>query len=120
MARSLWRTNHSRSPIRFSTNPLLAHRRLPANVILFFFSVYNSLGLIFSAVVIRFIPIVIGNFVETNTSLPGQNGILPGQIGEKYIYVFLAKFTALFVLVATVTMLLAYLRHVCTMLRISW
>lgn len=71
-------------------------------------------------IMMQFIPIIIGNFVATNRSLLRQIDISPEQFGENMIYVLIVYFTGIIVITATLSMVLAYLRHICMMLKITW
>ncbi|XP_025160110.1 uncharacterized protein LOC105182718 isoform X2 [Harpegnathos saltator] len=69
-------------------------------------------------VMIRFIPMIIGNFATANKSLARQDSVSLGRF-DNCIYVFVVKFIGVIVITATITMILAYLRHICMMLKIT-
>jgi len=68
------------------------------------------------------IPISIKDSAVANESFLRQDGVMQQLDKERYIlYLFLiVVFIGVFVMAATTSMILAYMRHTCAMLKITW
>ncbi|XP_011706887.1 PREDICTED: uncharacterized protein LOC105462060 isoform X2 [Wasmannia auropunctata] len=78
------------------------------------------LGWLFLALM-YLIPIIINDVAVANKSLSKQDGDLKVQFDkERHIYLFLILvFIGVFVMTTTTSMILAYMRHICAMLKIT-
>jgi len=68
------------------------------------------------------IPISIKDSAVANESFLRQDGVMQQLDKERYILYFflIVVFIGVFVMAATTSMVLAYMRHVCAMLKITW
>ncbi|XP_029673528.1 uncharacterized protein LOC115241740 [Formica exsecta] len=80
---------------------------------------YTILSL-FIVILVQYIPIVINDPVAVNKSFLRQDNISEVYLGKKgYIYFFITDFVGGFIMTSSITTIMAYLRHICTMLKIT-
>jgi len=73
-------------------------------------------------VLMHLIPISIKDSAVANESFLRQDDVMQQLDKERYILYFflIVVFIGVFVMAATTSMVLAYMRHVCAMLKITW
>jgi len=76
-------------------------------------------------VLMHFIPIAINDSATANESFLKQDSIKQLEklylFKERYTFVFFSLiFVGVFVMTATTSMILAFMRHICAMLKITW
>lgn len=70
---------------------------------------------------VRYIPLIINGSTTVDTLFLKQDDIFDVYLDKKkYIYFFMAGFVGGFVITSTIAMVVAYMRHICMMFKITW